>query len=122
MMMEQRQSKEKEFWGRLEQVISEKNFRLWGSLEDSLHKYNKILEDRAKAMEDAISLQQQNEELKSLLKQHFSSVDNEYLKIPPADVIRLNAEENDSKPKQSTPIKPRFKQPVVSRTTVVASR
>ena len=52
-------AKEKEFWSRLANVISERDFRLWTALESSLQKYNKILEDRSNAMEDTIRLQQQ---------------------------------------------------------------
>ena len=44
--------------------------------------------DRSGAIDSAVSLQKQNEELKALLDQYLSSRVNDELQVPPTHVIR----------------------------------
>jgi hypothetical protein len=81
--------KERAFWQRLQLAISEKGYRVWGALETSLQKHVAILEERLKLADETITLQNQNNELKNLLKGYLSSKDNDYLAVPPSQVIRL---------------------------------
>ena len=67
--------------------MGEKGYRVWGRLEKELLKYNGLLEGRAITLQDAIGLQRQNDELRSLLNQYLSSRINEELVIPPTQVI-----------------------------------
>lgn len=87
-------SKEHDFWKRLAYAVSDREFRTWGALEAALHKYNNILEQRHKSLQEAMSLQKQNEELKNVLKKHLTSDENHLLMIPPSQVIRLESKSN----------------------------
>jgi len=81
--------KEKAFWKRLEQCVSDKKFRVWGALEAALHKYTGVLEERSHLIDETISLQQQNNDMKTLLKRYLSSPDNQQFFVPPSQTIRL---------------------------------
>ncbi|GMH87953.1 hypothetical protein TrST_g12260 [Triparma strigata] len=80
---------EKEFWDRMANIISPASHETWKHLEKSLKEYTKILENRARGIEDVSTLTSQNQELKELLNQYLGSRINEELIVPPTDTIRL---------------------------------
>jgi hypothetical protein len=81
-------------------VVSDKRFRVWGALETALQRHCANLEERLQMTETTINLQQQNNELKTLLKGYLSSQSNDLLAVPPSQTIRLgggnNAPNNNS--------------------------
>lgn len=66
-------SRNPKFWQRLLEVVPPSHERAYEALADGLEKYRQILEARAKGIEDASRLRQQNDELKMLLKQYMKS-------------------------------------------------
>jgi len=60
----------------------------WKALDKFLQKYYELLQRRSGAIDIAVSLQKQNEELKALLDQYLSSRVNDELQVPPTHVIR----------------------------------
>eukprot|EP00736_Rhodelphis_marinus_P014422 Rmarinus@m.9693 len=83
--------REKEFWERMAHVISDKTFRVWKSLDQSLHKYNVELRERQKEVNSVAGLRRQNHELKQLLNQYLTAKVNDELHVPPAEVIRFES-------------------------------
>jgi len=75
--------KEREFWERLSNVISDKTFEVWGVLETELKRFNDELNGRAELLEQVDEIRNQNEELRRLLNQYLSSKINEDLVVPP---------------------------------------
>merc|ERR1712046_421646 len=59
-----RRREERKFWERMGHVIPDMNFRVWRALDD-------LLKKRSKAIDSAVGLQKQNEELKQLLDQYL---------------------------------------------------
>merc|ERR1719473_745735 len=92
-----RRREERKFWERMGHVIPDMNFRVWKALEVFLKKYYDLLQKRSKAIDSAVSLQKQNEELKQLLDQYLGSKVNEELQVPPTHVIRVVSGEADAK-------------------------
>jgi len=88
-----RRREERKFWERMGHVIPDMNFRVWKALEVFLKKYYDLLQKRSKAIDSAVGLQKQNEELKQLLDQYLGSKVNEELQVPPTHVIRVVAGE-----------------------------
>jgi dynein regulatory complex protein 1 len=86
-----RRKEEKKFWERMAHVIPEMNTRVWKALDRFLAKYYELLQRRSSAIDSAVNLQKQNEELKALLDQYLSSKVNEELQVPPTHVIRTTA-------------------------------
>merc|ERR1712216_247500 len=84
-----RKKQEKRLWERQAQVVPEMTIRVWKTTERYLRKYYKLLVYRNKIVDDAVSLQKQNEELKTLLDQYLGSKVNEELHIPPTHVIKV---------------------------------
>merc|ERR1711865_1084428 len=84
-----RRREERKFWERMGHVIPDMNFRIWRALELFLKKYYDLLLKRSKAIDSAVGLQKQNEELKQLLDQYLGSKVNEELQVPPTHVIRV---------------------------------
>jgi len=84
-----RRREERKFWERMGHVIPDMNFRVWKALEIFLKKYYDLLQKRSKAIDSAVGLQKQNEELKQLLDQYLGSKVNEELQVPPTHVIRV---------------------------------
>merc|ERR1712216_1006206 len=82
---------EKEFWEKMGHVIPEMNSHVWRALDKFLQKYYDLLQRRSSAIDNAVSLQKQNEELKALLDQYLSSRVNDELQVPPTHVIRTTA-------------------------------
>merc|ERR1719183_3025867 len=84
-----RRREERKFWERMGHVIPDMNFRVWKALDAFLKRYYDLLQHRSKAIDGAVSMQKQNEELKQLLDQYLGSKVNEDLVIPPTHVIRV---------------------------------
>ncbi|KAJ1446860.1 sperm tail-domain-containing protein [Pelagophyceae sp. CCMP2097] len=80
---------ERDFWHRLSGVVSQDTSEVWSSLEKHLQQYNQILHDRAGAIRDCASLNDQNLQLKELLNQYLHAKVNDDLIIRPADTIQL---------------------------------
>merc|ERR1712060_625816 len=80
---------ERKFWEKKGHVIPDMNFRVWRALDVALKRYYKLLQDRSKAIDSAVNMQKQNEELKQLLDQYLGSKVNEELQVPPTHVIRV---------------------------------
>ena len=60
-------------------------------MDEGLGKYYKLLMERQNLIEETGLLNQQNEELKTLLNQYLQAGVNHDLKVPPTQVIRLDA-------------------------------
>lgn len=92
----QRRREERKFWERMGHVIPDMNFRVWKALDAFLRKYYELLQRRSKAIDAAVNMQKQNEELKQLLDQYLGSKVNEELQVPPTHVIRVVSAPEDS--------------------------
>merc|ERR1719498_589240 len=77
-----RRKEERKFWEKMGHVIPEMNTRVWAALDKFLIKYYDLLQKRATNIEQAVSMQKQNEELKALLDQYLGSRVNEELQVP----------------------------------------
>ena len=64
---ERKRKTEKIFWERLVSILSEQKLSVWWSLDKSMTKYYQLLVDRQNLIEETGLLNQQNEELKTLL-------------------------------------------------------
>mmetsp|Transcript_86809 Transcript_86809/g.280490 ORF Transcript_86809/g.280490 Transcript_86809/m.280490 type:complete len:672 (-) Transcript_86809:69-2084(-) len=91
-----RRREERKFWERMGHVIPDMNFRVWKALDVFLKKYYELLQKRSKAIDGAVSMQRQNEELKHLLDQYLGSKVNEELQVPPTHVIRVVSGPDDT--------------------------
>merc|ERR1719291_368684 len=80
---------ERKFWEKMGHVIPDMNFRVWKALDVALRRYYSLLQVRSKAIDSAVNMQKQNEELKQLLDQYLGSKVNEELQVPPTHVIRV---------------------------------
>jgi len=80
---------ERKFWEKKGHVIPDMNFRVWRALDVALRRYYSLLQVRSKAIDGAVNMQKQNEELKQLLDQYLGSKVNEELQVPPTHVIRV---------------------------------
>merc|ERR1719169_148603 len=90
-----RRREERKFWERMGHVIPDMNFRVWKALDVFLKRYYQLLIKRSEAIDGAVSMQKQNEELKQLLDQYLGSRVNEELQVPPTHVIRVVAMQNE---------------------------
>jgi dynein regulatory complex protein 1 len=88
--IEKERKKDREHWEKLSQVLDEAKLNLWNALYTALSKYYKLLQERQILIEETGMLNQQNEELKTLLNQYLLAGVNQELKIPPTQVIRLD--------------------------------
>merc|ERR1740123_1058392 len=84
-----RRREERKFWDRMGHVIPDMNYRVWKALDAFLRRYYELLQKRAKAIDGAVNMQKQNEELKQLLDEYLGSKVNEELQVPPTHVIRV---------------------------------
>ena len=62
---------------------------VWKALEQALTKYYSLLTQRKLRIEDTGSLNQQGQELKTLMNQYLQAGVNHELKVPPTEVIQL---------------------------------
>lgn len=82
--------KEKIYWGHMTQILNEQKLSVWRALDKSLSEYYQLLVDRQNLIEETGLLNQQNEELKTLLNQYLQAGVNQELQVPPTQVIRLD--------------------------------
>eukprot|EP00951_Prasinocladus_malaysianus_P010067 scaffold73849_cov51-Prasinocladus_malaysianus.AAC.1 len=61
------QEREREYWGRMGNVVGDKMVRVWKALEKQMLGYHSLLESRMDQLEQTESLRRQNQELRTLL-------------------------------------------------------
>ena len=71
-------------------ILSDQKRSVWGALDKALTRYYQMLVDRQNLIEETGLLNQQNEELKTLLNQYLQAGVNQELQVPPTQVIRLD--------------------------------
>ena len=71
-------------------ILSDQKLSVWQALDRSLVEYYQLLVDRQNLIEETGLLNQQNEELKTLLNQYLQAGVNQELQVPPTQVIRLD--------------------------------
>ncbi len=81
---------ERIFWEKMTTVLSDSKISVWDALDKALSKYYGLLVERQNLIEDTGLLNQQNEELKTLLNQYLQAGVNHELRVPPTQVIRLD--------------------------------
>lgn len=81
---------ERMFWEKMTSVLDDKKLSTWKALDKALTKYYALLVDRQNLIEETGLLNQQNEELKTLLNQYLQAGVNHELHVPPTQVIRLD--------------------------------
>ncbi|KAG4091746.1 hypothetical protein H8356DRAFT_1430007 [Neocallimastix lanati (nom. inval.)] len=82
---------QKDYWERMNNIIDEKQYRLWKIVLFSMQKYNKLLTERLALAGDIKSIKEQNDELKALLRQYMNSKINEELEVPPTQIMLAEA-------------------------------
>lgn len=87
---ERQKRDERIYWERMTKVLSDKGLSIWKALDKALTKYYALLVDRQNLIEETGLLNQQNEELKTLLNQYLQAGVNHDLQVPPTQVIRLD--------------------------------
>lgn len=87
---EREKRKQKIFWEKLTTILSDQKLSVWKALDKALAKYYQMLVDRQDLIEETGLLNQQNEELKTLLNQYLQAGVNHELQVPPTQVIRLD--------------------------------
>ncbi len=88
--IEKERKRDRDHWERLSHVLDEPKLNLWKALYGSLTKYYQLLQERQNFIEETGLMNQQNEELKTLLNQYLLAGVNNELKVPPTQVIRLD--------------------------------
>lgn len=71
------------FWSDILTALPDSHLSTWRLLLDALQKYEKTLLERGRLIADTKGLQQQNEELRTLLRQYMGAKVNDELQIPP---------------------------------------
>lgn len=74
---------ERIFWEKMTTVLNEQKQSVWRALEKALSRYYSLLVERQNLIEDTGLLNQQNEELKTLLNQYLQAGVNHELHVPP---------------------------------------
>ena len=87
---ERAKQKEQRYWGLMTQILPDQKLSVWKALDASLAEYYQLLVDRQNMIEETGLLNQQNEELKTLLNQYLQAGVNQELQVPPTQVIRLD--------------------------------
>ncbi|KAK5664766.1 hypothetical protein BDV3_002123 [Batrachochytrium dendrobatidis] len=82
---------QKDYWQRMGNVIDEKGYRTWMAVYLAMQKYNKVLTHRFQLYQEIHSIQHQNEELKTLLRQYMSARVNDELQVPPTQIMLAQA-------------------------------
>lgn len=86
----QERKKQQFYWGQMTQILTEQKLSVWKALDKALSKYHSMLVDRQNLIEETGLLNQQNEELKTLLNQYLQAGVNQELQVPPTQVIKLD--------------------------------
>ena len=81
---------ERLFWEKMTTVLNDQKLSVWQALDKALSKYYSLLVERQNLIEETGLLNQQNEELKTLLNQYLQAGVNHELHVPPTQVIRLD--------------------------------
>ena len=84
------QKAENYIWQKMTTILDERKLSVWNALDKALQRYYGLLVERKNLIEDTGLLNQQNEELKTLLNQYLQAGVNHELKVPPTQVIRLD--------------------------------
>lgn len=87
---ERLKKEERIIWEKMTSVLDDKKLSTWKALDKALTKYYALLVDRQNLIEETGLLNQQNEELKTLLNQYLQAGVNHELHVPPTQVIRLD--------------------------------
>jgi hypothetical protein len=82
--------KDKMYWAQMTKILTESKHAVWKALDKALGDYYQLLVDRQNLIEETGLLNQQNEELKTLLNQYLQAGVNQELQVPPTQVIRLD--------------------------------
>ena len=80
---ERAKKKQKMFWDMLTKVLTPQKLSVWKSLDKTLGQYYEMLVKRQNLIEETGLLNQQNEELKTLLNQYLQAGVNQELQVPP---------------------------------------
>lgn len=84
------QKAENYIWQKMTTILDDRKLSVWKALDKALAKYYGLLVERKDLIEETGLLNQQNEELKTLLNQYLQAGVNHELKVPPTQVIRLD--------------------------------
>jgi len=84
---ERRKRKDAEYWHLLQTIFPSVNRKTWSLLEQYLQKYIAVLEKRKGEAIKILNLQNENGQLRELLKQYLASDANKELLIPPSLVL-----------------------------------
>ncbi|XP_073708859.1 dynein regulatory complex protein 1 [Garra rufa] len=82
-------SKDAAYWESIGNVIPESKLRLWSALDTALNKYHTVLTERAELLVETQDVQQQNTELRQLLRLYTSSKASAEPEMQPARMKRL---------------------------------
>ena len=74
---------------KLGKIISDKTYSVWKSLYSGLTKYHDLLFERKKVINETNDLYEKNKELKNLLKAYMNKEDNQALRVPPHQTIKI---------------------------------
>lgn len=80
---------EKVWNDKLGKIISDKTYSVWKSLYSGLTKYHDLLFERKKVINETNDLYEKNKELKNLLKAYMNKEDNQALRVPPHQTIKI---------------------------------
>jgi len=80
---EREKKRQKAHWEKMTTILSEQKLSVWKALSKALSKYYKLLVKRQDLIEETGLLNQQNEELKTLLNQYLQAGVNQELQVPP---------------------------------------
>ena len=80
---QRRRDKEAAYWSTLARVNGDGVSKVWDELEGWLVRYNGVLDDRQRLLEETGGLSRQNEELRNLLAQYQTAKINKELILPP---------------------------------------
>ncbi len=81
---------ERKFWQDMTTVLNDRKKSVWKALENALAKYYDLLVNRKNLIEETGTLNQQGQELKTLMNQYLQAGVNHELKVPPTEVIKLD--------------------------------
>jgi len=65
--------KEKMYWAQMTKILTDQKLSVWKALDKALSEYYQLLVDRQNLIEETGLLNQQNEELKTLLNQYLQA-------------------------------------------------
>lgn len=68
---ERQRKKEEMYWNEMTKILSDQKLSVWRALDKALGDYYQLLVDRQNLIEETGLLNQQNEELKTLLNQYL---------------------------------------------------